>query len=99
MYSIEEFHSQAEAFDFKDLSEFPNNVEFSMYLESLKSLFNIPSYIQTVVLYLEWGTDHTFERITSSLSRRIVDEIRKEATAAHLIKVETPTVDIMSLLC
>lgn len=98
MFSTEEFHEELASKQFKDVTDFSNPVEFSLYMEQFKSDYNIPTYLQTVVLYCEWGTDHTFERVATYLTRKIVGEIAVEASNANLIKGYDDLVDITSFL-
>lgn len=83
-----EFREELYNYDFKELDEFGSNMSFCMYLEDLKSEFDIPTYTETVAMYCVWGTNSSYEKVASKLVDKIKKDIESEAKAINLIKCE-----------
>lgn len=63
-------------------------VDFNLYIEKLKLDKKFDTYIETLVYFIEYESDQEITAIAKHLNKKIVEEIKKEASADGLIDID-----------
>lgn len=77
---------------------FKNKNEFSLYLEDIKIKHKFDGYIETILYFYENESDHEIKEIVRMLNKKIIDSVRHEAESTGMIKLDTNSIDLSSLL-
>jgi len=65
---------------------FKTNNEFNLYIEQIKKAHKFETYLEAISYFIEHESDEEPEQIAKMLNKKIIEELRIEASANGLFR-------------